>query len=855
LRSGDKWVYEASSSESVDKVNLLQTTSIGSLPNVVLRECQPLECVDHSFQRTPPDGTAYLTSDEGVVFSPAVQFLPVFANPTDIWNSEGTCTTPGVTSCTYTHRGRHLGYETVSVPAGLFIDALKVDFRYTLTLKVPLPTGGSGNVIRTYTDTIWMGKDVGEVKRIITSTVMSLTGGSTTTVTWVNLISGPNAANDSKDLGDEDCCGATAGDPIHLRTGNSYQKHTDYAAPGSALRLERHYNSAMRALVGSSQYELGGMWVADAGRSLAFLSTVSPLKAVLSKASGPRLVYTAPVSPGPWLSDADVTDRLVPTYTSGLGTGVPNGALLYRSNNILEQYDAKGALEAEFNLKGQALRYSRDAADKLLSIEDFAGRRLIINRDAATGRWSSVTLPDGRAVTYRYDTLNRLSDIIYPDATQKTLRYNEPARTAGKDLGFALTSIVDENRQQSAYWNFDAAGRAITSGLGASQDLVRVRFDSAASSSYTDALGINRSVNFAVLSGKTRITGLSSARLELGSANGQARLQQRDSVGNAISSIDFNNFKTCRAFDSRRQELVRISGLAATTTCPGSLVAYTIPTGLPTSAPQRKTTTQWHADWRLPIRTAEPGRIVTLVYNGLPDPTAGGAIASCAPSTAKLPDGKPIVVLCKKHEQATTDANGSLGFAATAQSGMPARVQQWIYNANGQVLREDGPRTDVSDVITHTYYADTTADHRLGDRQSTTDPAGRTTQYTRYNAHGQVLQSVDANGNTHTYTYDLRQRPTSHTVAGQTTTYTYDAAGQLTRITTANGSTLSYTYDSAHRLTAAFDNRGNRVDYTLDATGNRIAENAKDPTGVLRQQLARSMGVLGLVQQVTGAQE
>jgi YD repeat-containing protein len=218
----------------------------------------------------------------------------------------------------------------------------------------------------------------------------------------------------------------------------------------------------------------------------------------------------------------------------------------------------------------------------------------------------------------------------------------------------------------------------------------------------------------------------------------------------------------------------------------------------------------------LPSKVAEPGRVITKVYNGQPDPFSGNAIASCAPAAATLPDGKPIAVLCKQVEQATTDANGSLGFSAALQAGVAARTTQWLYNAQGQVLSENGPRADVSDVSTYTYYADTTVDHRPGDLQTMTDASGLITQFTRYNAHGQLLQSTDANGIVSTFTYDLRQRPTSQTVgiagSSQTTTYTYDAAGQLTLITQADGSTVSYSFDTAQRLIAVADNRGNRID-------------------------------------------
>src|SRR5207237_52633 len=113
--------------------------------------------------------------------------------------------------------------------------------------------------------------------------------------------------------------------------------------------------------------------------------------------------------------------------------------------------------------------------------------------------------------------------------------------------------------------------------------------------------------------------------------------------------------RSCYLSDpTRNVETTRVEGLANTVTCSSVTGSgATLPSG------SRKTSTQWHPDWRLRAKVAEPGKLTTYVYNGQPDPFNGNAIASCAPSTALLPDGKPIVVLCKQVEQATTDANGS----------------------------------------------------------------------------------------------------------------------------------------------------------------------------------------------------
>lgn len=329
--------------------------------------------------------------------------------------------------------------------------------------------------------------------------------------------------------------------------------------------------------------------------------------------------------------------------------------------------------------------------------------------------------------------------------------------------------------------------------------------------------------------------------------------QTYDASGNVASKDDFNGNRVCYVSDlSRNLESVRVEGLSNTATCSTYTAANAaIPAG------SRKVSTLWHPDWRLETKVAEPGRLTTKVYNGQPDPFNGNALASCAPAGALLPDGKPIAVLCKQVEQATTDTDGRLGLSATLQAGVPNRQRSWSYNQYGQVLTEVDP---LNNTTTYAYYTDTVftgADpnavgHTKGDLQSVTNALGQVTNYTQYNKSGQVLQMSDANGVVTTNTYDLRQRLLSTSVAGQTTSYSYDPVGQLTKVTQPDASWVGYEYDAAHRLNAVKDNLGNRIEYTLDNAGNRTAEAVKDPGGALKRTLARSFDALGRVQQTTG---
>jgi YD repeat-containing protein len=252
-------------------------------------------------------------------------------------------------------------------------------------------------------------------------------------------------------------------------------------------------------------------------------------------------------------------------------------------------------------------------------------------------------------------------------------------------------------------------------------------------------------------------------------------------------------------------------------------------------------------------------KITTNIYNGQPDPFNGNAVASCAPTTALLPDGKPIAVLCKKVEQATTNADGSKGVYATLDSAIPARIWTYAYNQYGQVLTAKSPRTDANDTTSYVYYTDTTADHTLGDLQSVTNSAGHITQYPRYDKAGRVLRSIDPTGAITDITYKPRGWVESVTVTptgggtAQVTSYSYDAVGQLKQVTLPDAVTLQYTYDDAHRLTAVTDGAGNTVSYTLDNAGNKTGETLKDASGNLAHNITRVFDALGRVQQTTGA--
>jgi len=181
------------------------------------------------------------------------------------------------------------------------------------------------------------------------------------------------------------------------------------------------------------------------------------------------------------------------------------------------------------------------------------------------------------------------------------------------------------------------------------------------------------------------------------------------------------------------------------------------------------------------------------------------------------------------------------------------RTWTYTYNGYGQVLTADGPRSDVNDVTTYTYYTCTTG-AQCGQVHTITDAVGQVTTFNTYNAHGQPLTITDPNGVVTTLTYDARQRLLSRQIGTETTSNSYYLTGLLKVATQPDGTTLQFTYDGAHRLTTITDGFGNYINYTLDAMGNHTADNSYDSSGRLHRSHTRVFNTLNeLYQDINAA--
>ncbi|WP_116809564.1 RHS repeat-associated core domain-containing protein [Steroidobacter cummioxidans] len=499
-------------------------------------------------------------------------------------------------------------------------------------------------------------------------------------------------------------------------------------------------------------------------------------------------IFTFTPSGTGWQSEPDVAATLSWASTS---SGLPQ-SWTFIDSDITETYDAAGRLTLIELRTGYAQSLTYDGQGRLATVTDSFGRQLQFGYDSQN-RITSVNAPGSTTYGYSYASSGMLASVTYPDSTERQYLYNESVNTSGAILPWALTGIIDESLNRLATFKYNSAGRAILTEHAGGANRVSIAYNSNDTTTVTSALGNAQTYSFQSLFGIRKATSITGVPSLLA---GQYASYSYDPAGNMNSRTDALGNKTSFVYDTERS--LEISRTEAV----GTLRERTI-------------TTEWNSAYRLPTRIDEPNKRTTYVHD------ASGNVLS----------------------RTTTDLGSTPNLS---------RTWSFTYDTFGRVLSEDGPRSDVSDVTTYTYYSCATGYH-CGQLHTATNAAGHVTTYSTYNAHGQPLTITDPNDVVTTLTYDLRQRLTSRTVGTEVTTFEYWPTGLLKKATQPDGSLLEYTYDAAHRLTGINDSEGNRIEYTLDAMGNRTAENLYDPTNALTRTQTRVFNTLNQLWKEIGA--
>jgi RHS repeat-associated protein len=620
-----------------------------------------------------------------------------------------------------------------------------------------------------------------------------------------------------------------AGDPIDLGTGNEYRDDED--ASLSSLGFHRYYNS--HPSVASSH--VGANWRHSFDRSLEFLNggTSSNSVATVFRPDGVQVVFTLQSST--WTTDPDVSDRLT-SQTDGSGN-ITGWTYFDSATRNQESYDANGFLLSITTPNGQSttLTYSNTstpsnvapAAGLLLTVTDPRGRTLNFTYNAQA-TIATVTLPDGGVLNYAYDTSNHLVTVTYPDTKTRQYVYNESTLTGGNNLPNSLTGDIDETNTRLTSISYDAEGRATQSVLPGSVELTQVAYNSDSTTTVTYPTGAQTTLGFIVPNGSVHANSVSApCGADCGQPNAAATF---DANGYVASTTDFNGNLTKTTYDTNGllDQQIDASG----------------------SASQRTITTIWDTTQRVPLTrsvTDANGVVKSLsswVYN-----TRGQPWAECEMDPA---------------------VSGAASYTCSNTGTVPVGVRRTTYtycesvNAKcpliGLMLTSTGPRTDLIQTTTYSYYTTSSATncgtpgsacYRAGDLKTIKDPLGHVTTIASYDGAGRITRITNANGVKTDSTYSPRGWLLTHIFGGATTTLTYTAYGAVQTVKDPDGHLTTYGYDTAHRLTDITDAVGNTIHYTLDAAGNKTAEQTFNSSKVAVKSLARSFNTLGQLTAIT----
>ena len=639
---------------------------------------------------------------------------------------------------------------------------------------------------------------------------------------WPNSLCPIANPNRDKNRGKPRCPCQLKGDPVNPATGNKFEALEIYRGTGSfPLDFTISYNSQS----GNSGSQLQNELVLGARRVHSYLRTVRV-------ASNPQTASAYVLRPDGkvlgfdrngtnWIGDQDVSDTLIASYASD---GSISGWTYTTANGDQETYNSAGQLTALIQRGGLTQTLTYNTGGQLASVTDPQGRMLVFTYDGS-GRIEGMMAPDNQVYSFAYDSNNNLLTVTYPDSGVLTLVYGENG-AGGNDL----TGVVDEgqNRIDTTTYNSSDQVTSTTGPNGIGQTSFSYATNNGtAVETVTDALGKTETTNTQYLFGTAFPTTVTRSCSGCTSVN---RQYTYDSNGYLTSSTDFNGNDTKTTYDA------------------SGLLDQQIDASGTTS--QRTTNFTWNAAFRAPLTRVvldASGNTVgntRWVYN-----SNGQSLARCEIDPA---------------------SNAASGYTCSNSGTAPAGVRRWTYTyctavdttqcpIVGLMLTATGPRTDIPQTTTYSYYLASSATscgtpgaacYQAGDLHTITDPQGHITTIASYDGAGRITRITDANGINTDLTYTPRGWLASRSVGGAVTIFTYMPYGAVQTVTDPDGVVTTYGYDAAHRLVKVTDAKGNSVQDTLDAAGNKTAEQIYDASGTLHKSLARSFNTLGQLTKV-----
>ena len=452
-------------------------------------------------------------------------------------------------------------------------------------------------------------------------------------------------------------------------------------------------------------------------------------------------------------------------------------------------------------------------SNRLISITDTIGRQSTLTYNAS-GNLEQITDSTGQLAFYTYDAAGNLSTATNSAGEVTTYLYQDPYDSHN------LTSVRNNASQTTVNIQYDALDRTVEMDNGNGANGVTLSYDAPGRTTVTTLEG-----------------GVTVYEYAYDPVNGSGSIVT-SGVGCSICNIENNIVAQEYGADYLLTGETDRNGNVATYTYDGrgNVLTKTEATG---TSQQRTTTYTWHPDFDFVLTETvqsvlDPQEVRRITYDYDNDSNA-------------IPNEDPgFSVRRQVVEGFTRNGSGAL---------MPFEQTTYFdYDNLGRLIQVDGPRTDVTDTTTLTYYPVQAGDPKSGMLETVTRANGTgalTTTYDSYDANGNVTQITDPNSQITSYTYDAMNRVSTITQQGATTTFTYDANGNIDTVDLPNGTTIDYTYDTVNHLTEITDDLGNKILYEYDTQGNRTREERKDPTGAIKTYLDMQYNTFNRLTQVT----
>jgi RHS repeat-associated protein len=586
------------------------------------------------------------------------------------------------------------------------------------------------------------------------------------------------------------CNGTTIGKPIDVASGEVWNEKTDLALSGPfGLSFTRFYGNQT---AGSA--DLGGTnWLHTYAASLD-VSDLSNGKVTYYDNRGMPYYFTA-VARG-----ASSYDNASGLTLALLSDGSAYTLTAFDSRN--GSFDSAGRLLALHDRVGNAQTVVRDANNggRIASVADFAGRQLCfyydgVNRIVAVAAWTSIAACPATApassvttpvVTLGYNTglncsANSLCAVTEPDGKTWTYEYTSADTTYPYNLSEVLDPLGNPEEVNGFSGNrvtHQETGSCSSSPCSETGGFVNIAYPASGSSPVAITDGLGRASSITYDPNTLLLTRISGPVCQCG--GDQTRTFAYDASQRLTSESDDGidgSVKHTTTYAYGRD----IGGR----TYPG-----------PTSITEN-------------VNAAGTSRSTTLSYYAVGDSRQD------LPQTMQQPSvdypGQFVTTADTYSTTGLLTQRTTTGYVNQVSTSYTSR---WAYDTRGRLVSQTSPRTDVNATTTFQYFSDTSTDAAIsGQLKSVTDALGHSVQYATvsgfasYTPFGDAQSTIDSNGVSTEYGYDVSGRIVSSTLLPAAegdqilvTQTVYDAAGRRTQHVLPGNNRIGFGYDTSGRL-------------------------------------------------------